>query len=698
MNKFFMYILIFFILCFSVNAYIGLNDSYNMDNSNITTQSDSISAYNLLASSTTGMFSSNDSVSVRSVFWNNSVNKGYYNTTFYDISHSSLSINMWIYKYTASWSNGDILFRFLNTSVSNPYMTAQIVNGIAYFKISTGAYITSCNIANTSKVWTMITFTYDYSTNTGKCYINSALGNTTTTGVMINYSNVLQIGSVDNTSIDEVRIYQKELTQTEINGLYKNNGSSVAEIDVTPPFVAISSVNTNVIDGILTAYPNVEGQTKITGYYYVDNNQTTTYKGVICDYNSTQSMQDDFTGITKVSDDGWTGNFTTGIFDTKFGLSYWFNASVNPFSDTTKALPTMTKNMEVSYIIRPQGISTSAFSDMSSDAFISLRTSTGSDVIPIEYVYNQTTSTICLYSYNIARNLIYCHASTITSYINVTVYIDFASSKTYSLKTTVEGQTKYSQPIQFYTTTSQDIGKIYIHPQWNLSLISGTENLYFDNLEVNNVNNQYPILVNANTTNITFPQSILCAFSGINVSWSAILSKLVPQTCTVISSETIYNGNNGYIESCDYSALKCYQTRIYTFTSQTTAYNNYVEYDLCSIKQKATSSSELPYYVTSNNNPNSENPELSQPQKLILLIAIMFVIFIIFFIIGIALNSLKIFLIIGIIADIFLMICATIPTFPLIGGAIPIYIVVILGILSIVLGMYIFIRPSQQTQ
>jgi hypothetical protein len=569
----------FLCVSFSVSASSStLSALYNFDNTNhdITVAVDSVHGYNLHASPITSAYSKSGVLRNASGF-GSSLNVANYSGVISDMSTSNAwSVNFWIYANTSA-TNSQIYFTIYsnngNTALCRRYV-ATSPESISRFVCSVNNTVSLSNLTpqNLSS-WNMITLTYDGVSNTLSYYLNSALVgfNNTVPNLGANATRIM-IGDLTYMSVDEFSIYDGTLTQVEITSLYLYFEPSNT-ITVSTPLIAISYINTKLENGIVYVYPSIEGQTLIKGYYYIDNNFEPVYQTKICDLNVSVNMIDNFNSVTYLSDDGWSyaENMTTGIFDAvDFGLSLWFNTTLY-LSDIYKSFTPTKSNLEVSYILKPQGTVIGASFDKSTDTFISVRSVAGGDITPIEFAYNGTVTggNMCLYSYAPTRQLILCQAMSDTDWLNVTEYIDFKTSKTYTIKVSVNNipaTTKYSRPINFFSN-EQDIGRIYIHPQFNATLGTSAPNQFIDNIAVINIGNTYAPLVLSDTTNITY------------TSWATCFLGLCTYSYTTLQN----TGNHSFSAECDYSIPKCYTSRFYTYNTNASVYNNYEDFSVCSV-------------------------------------------------------------------------------------------------------------------
>jgi hypothetical protein len=121
------------------------------------------------------------------------------------------------------------------------------------FRTSDGSVYSLTSI--TKNVWQHWVITYDYETKTKKIYLNGNLDNNGTSSLDFIYSGNFFLGDTDITSayykgnMDELSIYNKVLSESEIKSLYNNN------IGMTPPFSQeLLNYNTTTIQETTTRY------------------------------------------------------------------------------------------------------------------------------------------------------------------------------------------------------------------------------------------------------------------------------------------------------------------------------------------------------------------------------------------------------------------------------------------------------------
>jgi len=105
-----------------------------------------------------------------------------------------------------------------------------IINGTYQIAGFGGSFDFDTDISTSTNSWEFITATYNSSTDAVTFYVDGVQQASTTLGYTINSSGDTQIGrEIDNSdnydgSLDDIRVYSKELTSTQVSDLY-NTGS-----------------------------------------------------------------------------------------------------------------------------------------------------------------------------------------------------------------------------------------------------------------------------------------------------------------------------------------------------------------------------------------------------------------------------------------------------------------------------------------
>ncbi len=169
------------------------------------------------------------------------------NSTTIDMPNTqNFSISFWV-KYRTNSSDIQIMAKHLNGSFNGYFFFAKSTNlgycnspGSMSYYIASGAQGDACAnspIANDTTNWYFITGIHNAQLNTTQLYVNSVLQNDvgSKTGSSSNTAD-LQFGAVKNGNIytnffngylDGVRIYNRILTQAEVNSLYNEPNPTV---------------------------------------------------------------------------------------------------------------------------------------------------------------------------------------------------------------------------------------------------------------------------------------------------------------------------------------------------------------------------------------------------------------------------------------------------------------------------------------
>jgi len=185
---------------------------------------------------------------------------------------SAITLSAWV-KADANTANSNIIERWLYGTGVNQRAYCLYVTGTGAIAFGLGNDGTSANVkwltttaTITRNVWTHIAATFDGTTM--KIYINGALSTSVAAGfstIFVPTGNV-HIGNWQATattwanpfigSIDEVRLYKKALSASEILGIYNNPANLVADLKLNENTGTIATDNSgNVNTGTLTNSP-----------------------------------------------------------------------------------------------------------------------------------------------------------------------------------------------------------------------------------------------------------------------------------------------------------------------------------------------------------------------------------------------------------------------------------------------------------
>ncbi|NUN08494.1 MAG: VCBS repeat-containing protein [Ignavibacteriaceae bacterium] len=154
---------------------------------------------------------------------------------------SQFTLAGWVKLDPASGTPGSALFSNSNQSAGYEVLHTGSAGGNKW-KLTTG---TASNITDTAQLmpnrWYYITATYD-GINTGKIYINGQLSSSSAsiTPVLPNSTNTLLGKSAYNSNyllgaIDDIRIYNRLLTATEVDSLYRERGWTGNDLNLVKP-------------------------------------------------------------------------------------------------------------------------------------------------------------------------------------------------------------------------------------------------------------------------------------------------------------------------------------------------------------------------------------------------------------------------------------------------------------------------------
>ena len=148
-----------------------------------------------------------------------------------NLNISSFTINTWIYINGRSNDIMSIVSKDRGLA-STGYAMGITPNNLFYGQMNDGKtnYTNGAKITFPTQMWFMVTFSYDFTSRTAKTYHNGRLVSTNKVDVFLNTPNSrLLIGAEFEGSykrmfigkIDDVKIYRKQLTDTQVLSLYK---------------------------------------------------------------------------------------------------------------------------------------------------------------------------------------------------------------------------------------------------------------------------------------------------------------------------------------------------------------------------------------------------------------------------------------------------------------------------------------------
>lgn len=140
------------------------------------------------------------------------------------LNPTNLTASVWAKSNVSTWNNYGFLLSKRDVYIIHPTQSGTVVN----FYINNGSWVSvGCTPTTAITSWNMYTMTWDGTTL--RCYINGVAGGSSTPGGSINTSDTgeLDIGKDDgqsryfNGSEDEVRLYNRALSASEVRQLYK---------------------------------------------------------------------------------------------------------------------------------------------------------------------------------------------------------------------------------------------------------------------------------------------------------------------------------------------------------------------------------------------------------------------------------------------------------------------------------------------
>ena len=219
-----------------VNTSALTNISYYLNNDDLI-NSDSLIAYYQAEDNANDRLGTYNGTEFNGVSYTDSKNQSYWNAfnfdgvddyievgDVYDTS-SSWSMSYWLYKPSTSLVTA---FMYKSRGTGNALLLNLNTDDTLNFKTWNSVNIASDLTTTTtlSNGWNYLTFTYDSSTQNKSIYINGVYDKSQTVSDVAEYSNTDVIGGDPanylNGSMDEIRIYQKVLSQSEITNLYSS--------------------------------------------------------------------------------------------------------------------------------------------------------------------------------------------------------------------------------------------------------------------------------------------------------------------------------------------------------------------------------------------------------------------------------------------------------------------------------------------
>lgn len=658
-------------------------------------------------------------------FWNSTTSFplfSYYNGTIGSIG-KSFTINLWLYS-TGNYYTQSFPFAIETNGNSSTYMIYGFVNVNGSICISNASVLTIAQVCPlTSEYkglnsigWHMISIVYDNVTGYVSLYTDSYLIQTPMRMNNQMITQNLQIGasSLVDRGIDEFSIWNNSLTTLDINYLYNNGNGlnynqtiSATSTNTTPICINDNTYCTNpyYVNGNLSCYYSdtlhcSQGCSNQTGTAICSNTVNNTCNII----GSKQCISSTIIGTCDVQGDG-----SYGYIPTTCQTGQYCQASGNFFA-TCNSVPQQGIINETTFNVIPyiaSGNETFYDTQSNPNAIIVTTTNTAheQDFYTIADVSSYTSRT-CNYKEEVKNTY-----TTPTQYVNDTnitltttnqdsyLNIVFIPQENNGNNTYISIKSQLGITNTGYNITRNVTAKSVCINQYNGSVIycDYSTNTYDDLQDVN-------MTINYDFTSSTYSEKIIFDRASDNIIYTspktfsgADNSNIEIKTDNMTINSYTYNTYttpNGYYQTipndktfipCTYINTGCYIIRTYNDVYGYPSYLYTIDKQVCINKLGATTSDIA----------IGQQGQQSQGQRLWITLLIMAGIFVIFLIIGMTLNATKIFTIVGIVVDVFILICASIPSFPFIGGSVNPAYVVMMGIISVALAIFISIRPSQ---
>lgn len=557
----FLFMTVFILSVFMVQSYTtsDLLNYYSFDNANTTVIQDNRGVNNLTASGTIGNTTFDNGLIGKAINETTGGNVPIYRTNLSQSLHNkSFTINYWYYQYGPT--NNQIYISLRNDSGYNGVnsvpdetfikelsSTISVRNGF-------GTYLAVT--APSSGTWHMITYIHNDTDKSDTLYIDAVYKNINTTHTFNKTTVAFTIGNFGGSMMDELSIWNKTLSPSDILTLY-NNGSGLSFNSTVSPLytgdvfdVELSTTNALVNpQGIPYVYPSIDGSETIIGTFYITTyNDSTPYYGNDCNYTTTITGQDLF-NYDNATLNGWisTGiNYYTSTFNALMGRALYLNAS--GVSTAHKTYTSATRDTEASMIIRLYQ-TTGVLGNRTPELIVSYQDVLQRDVIPLHLVFQDSSNSslrkLCISSYNQNTSIEtqqFCkpYQMNADDYINLTVYWS-SSTKTYSIKADYYSDIDESyrtDSIGQFNPTSTDITNVA------LNSVNSAYDSMIDSIVIRTIDDGYPTLTLQSTTN----------------------------------TSTAYY----FTDTCDYSVIGCYTARFWYRSESIQAYNNYEDFVVCS--------------------------------------------------------------------------------------------------------------------
>jgi len=224
----------------------------------------------------------------------------------------------------------------------------------------------------------------------------------------------------------------------------------------------------------------------------------------------------------------------------------------------------------------------------------------------------------------------------------------------------------------FSINSYDDLVQVIIRNDYNFQAGTYTTTFTFDRLQDNTVSTQ-PQLIN------TLDIASIKITSNSSIYKSTQVSSY-PQT---IPFSLTNRGDYSYLR-CTYNSQGCRVARTYNNNNALSDTTNYYDYTVC-VSQLSASSLTTPNAV-------NNLPSLSGGAKILIILIIVFITIIGFSVGGYGIGQPKVGMSVGIVLAIFEMIVATIPDVPLIGGFLPVWVTILIGVITVLVASFLLVR------
>lgn len=246
------------------------------------------------------------------------------------IMQNELTISAWIYKKSLGTENAIFMKYDTNPNLNDYGISIDPNNDLRFYcgrnTTTNGAQKADLSFNMVNNTWYFITVSLNISNDNISFYKNGVLESSSASincNLSLNSTELPSIGVISgyntwswNGSIDEVRIYNRSLSSTEVLALYNNQSVSTTGLIAYYPFTNQSHVTyitpeANLMDGLVAWYPfnNLTGELNPLMDYSGNGNNLTNSGGV---YNQSSSWYDYYrtttTGLYNILGNNFTNN------------------------------------------------------------------------------------------------------------------------------------------------------------------------------------------------------------------------------------------------------------------------------------------------------------------------------------------------------------------------------------------------------